>query len=117
MIPSPSSENSQHLNRIDKFKLPPSARDELLARVRDMHRCLKSVPGFVRYALFEQASGPGTFNFVTLVEFQNAQALGAARKTATAREVANGFNSQEFLARLGIEVDTAIYREALQALS
>jgi hypothetical protein len=58
MITSPSTQNSQHLYRIDIFKVPPSARDQFLTRVRETHGFLSTLPGFVRHSIFEQSSVP-----------------------------------------------------------
>ena len=37
MMTSQSTPTEEHLYRIDKFKVPPSARDEFLTRVRETH--------------------------------------------------------------------------------
>lgn len=115
MIGSPSSRSPQHLYRIDKFRVPPAAREEFLEFVQDIQSFLGSLAGFVRDAIFEQASGPGTFNFVTLVEWESAEAVEGAKKAVEARFKENGFNPQEFRARLEIEADVAIYQEAPRA--
>jgi len=78
-------------------------------------RFLRTLQGFVKDALFEQVSGPGTFNVVTLVEWESADAVEAARKAATAKCEETGFIPQEFSARLGIEADVATSLETRQA--
>jgi len=115
MINSPSTQNPQHLYRIDKFQVPPSARDQFLTRVREIHGFSSTLPGFVRHAIFEQSSGPGAFNFVTLAEWESVEALEGASKSVAARFAASGFNPQEVRARLGIEADVAIYLETSAA--
>lgn len=62
-------------------------------------------------AIFEQSSGSGAFNFVTLVEWESTSAVEAAKEAVAAMYEASGFNPQEFLARLGIEADMAFYFE------
>jgi heme-degrading monooxygenase HmoA len=111
VIASPKAQTQQHLYRIDKFKVPPSARDEFLNRAREVQDFLSTQPGFVKNGLFEQSSGSGAFNFVTIVEWESAEAVEGAKKAITARFEASGFNSQELRARLGIEADVAIYSE------
>jgi heme-degrading monooxygenase HmoA len=69
MITTSSTQDPQHVYRIDKFKVPPAARDEFLARARETHAFLHTLPGFVTSAIFQQSRGPGAFNFVTLVEW------------------------------------------------
>jgi heme-degrading monooxygenase HmoA len=109
MVDSAFSPNPQRLYRIDKFKVPQSARVEFLEQVRTTHELLRTLPGFVRDALFEQSSGPGAFNFVTLVEWENAEALEGAKQVIMAKHADSEFNPPEMFARLGIDADLANY--------
>lgn len=111
MTTSASSQRSQRLYRSDKFKVPPSARGEFLERVRSTHQLLKTLPGFVRDAVFEQNNRPGTFNFVTLVEWENAEALEAAKKAVMVKHEKMGLNPREMFARLGIDADLGNYTQ------
>jgi SAM-dependent methyltransferase len=63
----------------------------------------------VRDEVFEQAGGPGAFNFITLVEWENVAALESATAAAKVKYQESGFNPQEFIPRLGIEADLANY--------
>lgn len=96
--------------RVDKFIVPTAARKEFLERVRDTHEVLRRQPGFIRDALLEQFAGPGKFNIVTVVEWENQQAIDAARATVTKHHAESGLNPQELMARLGIEADIANYK-------
>src|SRR5215470_14632728 len=107
-----SAQNSQHRYRIDKFKVPPASREEFLKGVRDTQSFLATLPGFIGNALFEQSSGPSVFNFVTMVEWESAEAIERAAKAVTTRFEGTGFNPQATRSRFGIEADVAIYREA-----
>jgi heme-degrading monooxygenase HmoA len=98
-----------HIYRVDKFVVPAAARREFLGKVRSTHQLLKAQPGFVRDVVLEQASGPGRFNFVTLVEWQSQSAMDAAKAAVTAAHATSGFDPQKLLARLGIEADIATY--------
>ncbi len=109
MITSASSQKPQRLYRIDKFNVPQSARGEFLENVRNTHQFLRTLPGFVRDALFEQTSGPGAFNVVTLVEWESAEALEAAKKAVMAKHAEEGFRPNEMFARLEIDADLANY--------
>lgn len=111
MTASPSSKTAKHLYRIDKFKVPPPARTEFLEKARDSQCFLRTLPGFVNDAIFEQTDGPGAINYVTVVEWESAEAIEAAKKAVTARFEEIGFNPLEFRARLGIDADVAIYVE------
>ena len=104
-----TTDASQHIYRVDKFVVPAAARQEFLGRVRSTHQLLKVQPGFVRDVVLEQSSGPGRFNFVTVVEWQSQSTMGAAKAVVMATHAKSGFNSQEMFARLGIEADIANY--------
>jgi heme-degrading monooxygenase HmoA len=56
MINSKSTQNQQRMYRIDKFKVPPSARDEFLARIRESRKLLSTLAGFIRHSVFEQSN-------------------------------------------------------------
>jgi heme-degrading monooxygenase HmoA len=110
MTISSSVQHQQHVYRIDKFKVPPSAREEFFAGVHESQGFLSTLPGFVRNSVFEQMSGPGAFNFVTVVEWESGEAIEDAQKSVAAKYESIGFNPQERRTRLGIEADVAIYR-------
>jgi heme-degrading monooxygenase HmoA len=103
-----------HIYRVDKFVVPAAARQEFLGKVRSTHQLLKAQPGFVRDVVLEQSSGPGKFNFVTMVEWQSQSAMEAAKVAVMAVHAKSGFSSQAMFARLGIEADIADY-EAMDA--
>jgi len=88
MITSASSQTPQRLYRIDKFNVPQSARGEFLEKVRTTHQFLRTLPGFVRDALFE-----------------------AAKKAVMAKHEEEEFHPREMFARLGIDADLANYRQ------
>lgn len=96
--------------RVDKFVVPQAAREEFLQRVHDTHKILRRQPGFIRDALLEQIAGPGRFNIVTVVEWESQSAIDAARAAVAEAHAESGFNSQETMARLGVEADIANYK-------
>ncbi len=95
--------------RIDKFQVPAAARAELLQNLQRTHKVIQAQPGFIQDFIFEQISGPGTFNFITMVVRESADALNAAKQRVTAHHAATGFNPHELFARLGIQADIANY--------
>ncbi|MGI0025915.1 MAG: antibiotic biosynthesis monooxygenase, partial [Nitrososphaera sp.] len=95
--------------RIDKFKVPKPARDEFIQKVRITHEFIKTLPGF-RF-VFEQTGGPGEFNFVTVIVWESADALDAAKQAVMAKHEESGFRPNEMFERLGIEVDLANYSQ------
>ena len=106
-----SANESPQIYRIDKFKMPSSARQEFVDRVHRTHEFLRTLPGFIQDTVLEQTDGPGEFNFVTIVIWANTEAIEAARKAVTAKYEETGFNPQEMLARLGIKADLANYQQ------
>jgi hypothetical protein len=100
--------------RVDKFVVPSGARDEFLERARRTHALLKAQPGFLQDLILEQSSGPGEFNFVTIVEWASQEAVEKARAAVLNLHLEMNFNPQEVFARLDIKADIANY-ERLEA--
>src|SRR5689334_15240618 len=105
----PGNGNPDAVFRIDKFVVPDEARAEFLERVGETHALLRRQAGFVRDLILVQTAGPGRFNLLTLVEWQNEAAMGPARAAVTAMHAARGFDPNALMARLGIEADIAAY--------
>jgi heme-degrading monooxygenase HmoA len=100
-----------NIYRVDKFAVPPEAREEFLGRVRTTHEFLRTLPGFIRGYVLEQSSGPGEFNIVTFVEWQSQQAVDNAVSAVAALHRRMNFNPRENVARLGIKADLGFYKE------
>ncbi|WP_295809666.1 antibiotic biosynthesis monooxygenase family protein [uncultured Nitratireductor sp.] len=107
---SSKTASSAPVYRVDKFAVPVPAREEFLERVSATHETLRQQPGFVRDVILEQASGPGTFNFVTLVEWESPDAIERAGEAVARMHAQTGFDRHEMIARLGIAADIANYR-------
>jgi len=95
--------------RVDKFVVPSSAREEFLDKVRHTHALLKAQPGFLQDFVLEQSSGPGKFNFVTMVEWASQEAVENARTAVAALHRGMNFDANELFARSGITADIANY--------
>jgi hypothetical protein len=96
--------------RVDKFMVPSAAREEFLDRVSSTHAVLWAQPGFVRDLILEQSGGPGEFNFVTLVEWEDPD-IESVRAAVAALHKRMSFDPQEFMARAGIKADIGMYRQ------
>jgi heme-degrading monooxygenase HmoA len=96
--------------RVDKFSVPAHAREEFLDKVYATHELLRSQAGFAQDFILEQASGPGEFNFVTIVEWENVEAMEPARQAVTALHKRMNFDPHELFARLGIRADLGNYK-------
>jgi hypothetical protein len=70
---------------VDKFVVPAYAREEFLDRGSVRRLLLSGGLNLVcADAILEQGSGPGEFDFVTIVEWQNGDAVEGARKAVVA---------------------------------
>ena len=95
--------------RVDKFIVPSDAREEFLGKVHATHVLLRAQAGFVQDFILEQASGPGEFNFVTIVEWENDAAMEPVRQAVAALHQRMNFDPHELFARLGIRADLGNY--------
>lgn len=106
----PDSPAATPFYRVDKFAVPAEGRAEFLERVASTHALLRTQKGFVRDLILEQESGPGVFNFVTLVEWTGPEVVEHVLEAVAALHKETGFDRQEMMQRLGIEADIANYR-------
>jgi heme-degrading monooxygenase HmoA len=104
------SHKSQRIYRVDKFVVPASAHEEFIRKVRNTHELLRTLPGFLQDFVLEQSSGPGEFNFVTIVEWDSVESIESAKAAIMAMHKEMNFNPQEMFARHGIKADLGNYR-------
>jgi heme-degrading monooxygenase HmoA len=100
----------ERIYRVDKFIIPDEARSEVIDKLRSTHALLKEQRGFVQDFVLEQSSGPGEFNFVTIVEWESEEAVENARSAVMALHREMNFNPQELFDRLRIKADLANYK-------
>jgi heme-degrading monooxygenase HmoA len=105
-----SAASSGRIYRVDKFGVSERARAEFTRRVRDTHALLRTLPGFVRDFVLEQSSGAGQFNFVLIVEWDDAESMVNAIDAVAAMHKELNFNPQEMCARLGIRAERGLFR-------
>ena len=101
---------SERVYRVDKFIVPGDAREEFLEKARRTHALLKTQPGFLQDFVLEQSSGPGEFNFVTIVEWASQDAVENAGAAVVTLHRQTNFTPQEVFARLDIKADIANYK-------
>ena len=104
------SHQSERVYRVDKFIVPDQAREEFIEKVQATHQLLKHQSGFLQDFVLEQASGPGQFNIVTMVEWDSIESIEPARAAVMAFHQAMSFNPQDLFARLGIKADLGSYK-------
>jgi heme-degrading monooxygenase HmoA len=108
---------SREIFRVDKFVVPAHAREEFLDKVHATHAVLRTQAGFVRDAILEQSSGPGEFNFVTIVEWETSAAIEGARMAVAALHQKMNFDAQAMISRLGIRADIANFKRVERAMA
>ncbi len=101
--------------RVDKFIVPSESRDVFLERLRHIQAFLREQPGCVEDVILEQTGGPGRFNIVTIVIWENPQVAETARAVAAEQYKREGFNPAELMSQLGITADMAAYADVTKA--
>ncbi|MGE3285584.1 MAG: hypothetical protein AB7J32_05705 [Pseudonocardia sp.] len=91
--------------RVDTFVVPDDAREEFWGNVRRTHAVLREQAGFVDDVLLETPSAQGRFHAVTIVGWESAEHLPAARAAVATMHRARGFDAAAFFARAGIRAD------------
>lgn len=96
--------------RVDKFIVPHAAQQEFLEKVRATHELLRSLPGCTHELVLKQTSGPGSYNYVTVLEWSDMEAIEAAKIEAQKLHAKSNFRPQEMFDRLGIQADLGNYQ-------
>jgi heme-degrading monooxygenase HmoA len=97
---------------IDTFVVPEESRAMFLDRSRQVQAFLRTLPGFVEGFLYEKVEGTGRFNVVTTAVWENEAAYENAKKLAAEEFRKTGFDAQEMMKRLKIEVERAVYHRS-----
>lgn len=71
-----------------------------------------NLPGFVEGFLHEKIEGSGRFNVVTTAVWESEAAYEYAKKATAGEFKKTGFNPQEMMKRLKIEVERAVYHRS-----
>ncbi|HEX7676067.1 MAG TPA: antibiotic biosynthesis monooxygenase family protein [Bdellovibrio sp.] len=101
---------NQTICKVDKFIVPHEAKEEFLAKVKETHQMLRQQPGFIKDYVLEKFAGPGEFNVVTLVEWENQNAIDQAKAVIREDQAKKGFNPPDLLKKLGIKADLSDYK-------
>ncbi|MDR3493088.1 MAG: antibiotic biosynthesis monooxygenase [Ancalomicrobiaceae bacterium] len=101
------------LVRIDRFTVPSAVRAEFLARVHFIDALLNVQPGCRAHRVFERRlDGSGTA-IITIAEWEDPEAMAAARDRVAAEYQRQGFDPRAFMDRLGITADIGAYAELM----
>lgn len=104
-----ATNQSKRIYHVDKYVVPPQALAEFIGKTRKTHDLLRGLPGFVQDFVLEQSSGPGEYNFVTIVEWKNLESVEKAKSAVSTLHRKMRFDPQKTFAQLGIKADRANY--------
>jgi heme-degrading monooxygenase HmoA len=97
---------------IDRFIVPEESIAAFLSEIRKSASILRRMPGYVEGFIYEKKDGASRHNMVTTAVWQNEEAFETAKKTAMAEFHKIGFNPQEIIARLKIEMERGVYERS-----
>ncbi|MBI3778996.1 MAG: antibiotic biosynthesis monooxygenase [Gammaproteobacteria bacterium] len=98
--------------RIDRFVVSANALPAFIERVHRIQRMLGTMPGCQQNLVLTQTGGSGEFNVVTVVEWENAEAMVAAKKLVQKKYAEEGFDPTTFMQKLGVRADMGLYSNA-----
>jgi steroid delta-isomerase-like uncharacterized protein len=96
---------------IDKFFVPAAAIEEFRVRTAVNRRFIKTLPGFIKDAVYEYHDENGNLICITVAEWESMDAINKAKEAVQAEYKKEGFNPAEMMQRLKISMDRGIYRE------
>jgi len=103
---------SQSRYRIDKFRVPATARSEFMERVAFIDRFLSALEGCLSHGVYERQLESGDWAVVTVAQWRSPEDMAAAQSLAAAEYAKSGFDPRAFIERHGVEADIGIYTEA-----
>src|SRR5262245_36089225 len=95
--------------RIDNFSVPASARADFQAAMERNFAFIQTLRGFLWHLVFEKASGPSTFNVVTIAVWESPEAIEEAIVAVRAYYERIGFNSAAATAEWGVISEVGQY--------
>lgn len=97
---------------IDKFVVPEESKAQFLEEVRKSAAFLRTLPGFVEGFVYEKTDGDSRNNIVTSAVWKDEESFVNAKKSAAERFRKIGFNPQEIMKNLNVEIERSIYRRS-----
>ncbi len=97
---------------IDMFIVPVESKAAFLEAARRSATFLKTLPGFVEGFVHEKTDGDGPYNIVTTAVWENEDAFANARRAAAEEFQRRGFNPQETMRTLRVEITRAVYERS-----
>ncbi len=106
-----SKESTASVYFIDKFQVPAAAVPEFTQRMGYNRSFIRTLPGFIRDAVYTQTDTDGRLSIVTVAVWENKDALNRAKDAVLAEYQRIGFNPAEFYEKLHIVLDRGIYQQ------
>jgi heme-degrading monooxygenase HmoA len=97
---------------IDTFIVPQESKARFLEEVHKSATFLRTLPGFVEGYVFERTDGESRHNVVTSAVWKDEAAFENAKKSAAEGFKKIGFNPQEIMKNLRVEIERAVYRRS-----
>jgi hypothetical protein len=96
---------------IDKFIVPAKAIEEFKARTKLNMDFIRKQPGFIKEEAYERTDENGNMIYITMVVWENENAIKKAKIIVQAEYKKQGFNPMEMMERLHITLDRGTYKE------
>jgi len=101
---------ASHVFRVDSFSIPDAAREEFEATMRRNLAFLETLPGFLGHVVLERASGPTSFNVVTIAAWESQAAIDRAGAEVRGYYQKLGFDMAATLARWGARAEIGAFQ-------
>ena len=98
--------------RLDHFAVPTAAMPAFVERLRYTQQALDGMPGCKQNLVLTRIGASGEYDIATLVEWESADAVAAAKAAMQQRYAEEGFDPAAFMRGLGIRADMANYVHA-----
>lgn len=112
MTAADSARPAGSLFRIDRFEVPAQAMPPFIERLHRTQQVLDTMPGCRQNLVLRQEGGAGGYNFITLVEWIDEEALAAAKAAMRAKYDEEGFDPGAFMRELQVKADMGVYFSA-----
>ena len=97
---------------IGKFIAPEESKSAFLGATRKVQRFLRALPGFVEGFVYGKTEGESRYNVMTAAVWESEGAFANAKKAAASEFQKLGFNPEELMKKLKIEIERAVYNRS-----
>jgi steroid delta-isomerase-like uncharacterized protein len=95
---------------IDRFIVPPQARDEFIQRMEYNRSLIRNLSGFVKDTVYSHEDESGNLHCVTVAIWENEAVLNQAKAAVQAEYRRIYFDPAEMFQRLSIRMERGIYQ-------